>query len=209
MKKYIDETKYATSSLINLIWADHDSLEKLNDQLKKLTAEFDVRYQVFMANEFHPAANYYHAQMAKAHQGIAEPKAELEKKIKDVAESIDAKSASIAALSGALLQLAKQCLSLRYGKPQNAPAGADISGVLVKDIIFEGRNQSIHYENPKEISENVTKLFAELDAIRKDGNNWDAKSQTNFAFEVVKLLGWRKFSDFEAHLLSIKSKKGS
>lgn len=209
MKKYIGETQYAASSLIDLIWADYDSLEKLNEQLKTLTAEFDVKYQVFIANEFHPAANYYLAQMAKAHQGIAEPKAELEKQISDVSESIDAKSASIAALSGALLQLAKQCISLKYGKPQNAPDGADIGGVLVKNIIFEGRNQSIHYENPKEISENVTKLFAELDAIRKDGNTWDAKSQTNFAFEVVKLLGWRTFSDFESHLLSIKSKKGS
>ncbi|WP_316348909.1 hypothetical protein [Desulfuromonas acetoxidans] len=209
MKKYISETQYAASSLIDLIWADYDSLEKLNDQLKTLTAEFEVKYQVFIANEYHPAANYYHAQMAKAHQGIAAPKAELEKQIKDVSESIDAKSASIAALSGALLQLAKQYISLRFGKPQNAPDGADISGVLVKNIIFEGRNQSIHYENPKEISENVTKLFAELDAIREDGNTWDAKSQRNFAFEVVKLLGWRTFGDFEAHLLSIKSKKGS
>jgi len=209
MKKYIGETKYAATSLIDLIWADYESLAALNSELKELTSEFEVRYQVFIANEFHPAANYYHAQMAKVYQGMAKPKAELEKQIQDVSESIDAKSASIAALSGALLQLAKQCISLRYGKPQNAPDGADISGVLVKDIIIEGRNQSIHYENPKEISENVTKLFKALDTIRNDGNTCDAKSQTNFAFEVVKLLGWRTFSGFEAHLLSIKSKNGS
>jgi hypothetical protein len=209
MNKYIDETKYATSSLIELIWADFDKLEELNTHLKKLTAEFDVKYQIFLANEFHPAANYYHAQMAKAHIGIAKPKAELDNEIKEVSDSIDAKSASIAALSGAILQLAKQCISLKYGKPQNAPDGDSIGGILIKDIIFEGRNQSIHYENPREISDNVVAMFVKLDALRNDGNIWDAKSQTNFAFQIVNLLSWRTYSDFEAHLKSIKSKKGS
>ncbi|WP_148861228.1 hypothetical protein [Marinobacter fonticola] len=209
MNKYLEETKFAASSLIDLIWADFEKLEDLNAQLKRLTADFDVRYQVFLSNEFHPAANHYHAQMAKAYQGMVKPKAELECKINDVSKSIDAKSASIAALSGAILQIAKQCISLRYGKPQNAPDGDDIGGALIKDIVWEGRNQSIHYENPKEISENVVALFVKLDAIRADGNTWDAKSQTNFAFEIVNFLGWRTYGDFEAHLKSIKSKKGS
>ncbi len=209
MKKYLQETKFAASSLIKLIWADYEDLENLNTQLKKLTAEFDIRYQIFLANEFHPAANHYHAQMAKSYECMAQPKAELESEIKKISESIDAKSASIAALSGAILQIAKQCISLRYGKPQNAPNGDDIGGVFIKDIVWEGRNQSIHYENPKDISDKVVALFTKLDAIRADGNTWDARSQTNFAFEIVNFLGWRTYDDFEVQLKSIKSKKGS
>jgi len=147
--------------------------------------------------------------MAKAHEGIAKPKAELEREIMDVLVSIDAKSASISALSGAILQIAKQCISLKYGKPKSAPAGEDIDGVLIKEIIWEGRNQSIHYENPNEISGNVVTLFAKLDSIRGDGVTWDARSKTNFAFEIVQLLGWRTYSDFEKHLKSLRSKKGS
>jgi len=209
MKKYLEEVEYAASSLIELIWSDFEKLEECSDRLKTLTAEFDVKYQIFLANEFHPTANFYHAQMAKAHEGVAKPKAELEKEIADVSESIDAKSASIATLSGALLQIAKQCISLKYGKPPNAPAGGNIDGVLIKEIIWEGRNQSIHYENPKEISDNVVTLFSKLDALRDDGISWDARSQTNFAFEIVQFLGWREYSDFEQHLKSIRSKKGS
>jgi hypothetical protein len=113
----------------------------------------------------------------------------------------------VAALSGAILQIAKQGISLRYGKPYNAPDGDNIGGVLIKDIIWEGRNQSIHYGNPKEVSDNVVTLFANLDTIRSDGNTWDAKSKINFAFEIVKFLGWRTYSDFEDHLKSIRSKK--
>jgi hypothetical protein len=209
MKKYLEEISHAASSLIDLIWFDFDKLEERNSQLKALTAEFDVKHQVFLANEFHPAANFYHAQMAKAHEGIAKPKAELEREIIDVLVSIDAKSASISALSGAILQIAKQCISLKYGKPKSAPAGKDIDGILIKEIIWEGRNQSIHYENPNEISGNVVALFAKLDSIRGDGVTWDAMSKTNFAFEIVQFLGWRTYSDFEKHLKSLRSKKGS
>ena len=209
MKKYLEEIEHAASSLIELIWSDFEKLEELKNRLKVLTVEINVKYQVFLANEFHPAANFYHAQMAKAHEGIAKPKAELERDIEEVSKFIDAKSASIAALSGAILQIAKQCISLKYGKPQSAPAGEDIDGVLIKEIIWEGRNQSIHYENPKEISGNVVTLFSKLDGVRGDGAIWDPRSQTNFAFEVVQFLGWRKYSDFEKHLKSLRSKKGS
>ena len=209
MNKYLDGIEYAATSLIELIWADFEKLEECNSRLKTLTAEFKVKYQVFLANEFHPAANFYHAQMAKAYESVAKPKAELEKEIKDVSESIDAKSASIAALSGAILQIAKQCISLKYGKPQNAPDGEKIDGILIKEIIWEGRNQSIHYENPKEISDNVVTLFSSLDEIRDDEITWNTKSQTNFAFEIVQFLGWRTFSDFEKHLKSLRSKKSS
>jgi hypothetical protein len=209
MKKYLEEISHAASSLIELIWFDFDKLEERNSQLKALTAEFDVKHQVFLANEFHPAANFYHAQMAKVHEGIANSKAELEREIMDVSVSIDAKSASIAALSGAILQIAKQCISLKYGKLQSAPDGEYINGVLIKEIIWEGRNQSIHYENPKEISGNIVALFAKLDSIRGDGVIWDVRSKTNFAFEIVKFLGWRTYSDFEIHLKSLRSKKES
>jgi hypothetical protein len=89
MKKYLEEISHAASSLIDLIWFDFDKLEERNSQLKALTAEFDVKHQVFLANEFHPAANFYHAQMAKAHEGIAKPKAELEREIMDVLVSSD------------------------------------------------------------------------------------------------------------------------
>lgn len=208
MNKYLEETKFAISSLLELIWADFDSLEKLKSQLKVLTADFEIKHQSFVANEFHPAANYYHAQMAIAQANISKPKAHLESQIQDISQRIDAKSASIASLSGAVLQVAKQCISLKYGKPQSAPDGCSIKGVLVKSIIWEGRNQAIHYESPKEISPKVVDLFAKLDGIRADGQVWDAKSKVNYAFDIVHLLGWRSYEDYETHLKSIKSNKG-
>lgn len=209
MKRYLQETRFAASSLIEIIWSDFAKLEDINTQLKILTAEFEVKHQVFLVNEFHPAANHYHAQMAMAYAGIAESRIEFESKAQKLSESIDAKSASISSLSGAILQLSKQCISLRYGKPQNAPDGPDIDGVSVKEIIWEGRNQSVHYENPKEISQSVVDLFKKLDASRNDGVSWNPRAQINFAFEVVSFLGWRSYENYEIHMNLISTKKGN
>jgi hypothetical protein len=138
--------------------------------------------------------------MAKAHQA----KAAVDAEVRSLSASIDAKSASIAALSGAFLQVAKQGLAVVYGKPQNAPRGAEIYGLLVKDIIWEGRNQSIHYENPKEISDAVVELFGRIDSVRNDGVSWDPRSQHNYAFDIVNFLGWIDWKQFESHMLSIR-----
>lgn len=200
MKDYISQTEHATRSLVDLIAADHKALDNANRALRGATEKFDFQYQTFLSNEFHTAANHYHAQMARAHQATAA----VDEEVKSLAASIDAKSASIAALSGALLQVAKQGLSVVYGKPQNTPRGPEVSGLLVKDIIWEGRNQSIHYENPKEISDAVVDFFRRIDGVRNDGNSWDPRSQYNYAFDIINFLGWLDWKQFEGHMLSIR-----
>lgn len=51
--------------------------------------------------------------------------------------------------AGALLQISKQALSIAHGKRENAPAGASISSTCVRDLIWHGRNQSMHYEETR------------------------------------------------------------
>jgi hypothetical protein len=203
MKNYIKEIEFASKSLINLISADFTELAKLKKSFEVLNPEQKIKHQSFMANEYHSSANFYHAQMAEAFE---RKKSADNEKLSEVLLKIDAKSASITALSCALLQIAKQGISTCYGKPQNAPKGTEFNGVLVKDIIWEARNQSNHYENPKEISIHVENIFLELDKIRNDGIKWDPNSKFNFAFEVIQLLGWLKYENFEKHLCSIRPK---
>jgi len=203
MKHYLKETEFATKSLIELISDDFNELTRLNENLVVMTTELDIKYQTFMANEYHPAANFYYAQMAQAFEKKEVLNKETNEKIEAVVMNIDAKSASITALSGALLQIAKQGISVTYGKPQNAPKGGDFNGILIKEIIWEARNQSNHYENPREISSKVVHIFSQLDKVRNDGLNWDVKSQVNFSFEVLRLLGWLDYEIYTEHMSSI------
>lgn len=203
MKKFLNEIEFASKSLIGLISSDFIELNRLNKSLEKKTAELAMKYQIFIANEFHSAANYYHAQMAQAFERKKEVDAQTQKDIEILTFKIDAKSASITALSGALLQIAKQGISTTYGKPENAPKGIEFNGIPVKEIIWEARNQANHYANPKEISVKVENIFTKLNDIRGDGVIWNPKSQVNFSFDVVKLLGWLEYENFVKHLSSI------
>lgn len=202
MNNYISQTEFAAKSLIDLISSDFKALEHMNSALKNAAAKFDFNYQIFMANEFHTAANYYYAQMTKAR----EPQAHIMAEIESLSENIDAKSASISALSGALLQIAKQGISLTFGRPENAPKGEEIHGIPIKEIIWEARNQSIHYENPREVSDKVVALFTKIDQVRNDGRLWTPRDQINYAFDIVRFLGWLNYEQYETHLKSIKRK---
>jgi hypothetical protein len=66
--------------------------------------------------------------------------------------------------AGAILQIAKQALSMRYGALTNGPAGREIAGTCVRDLISHGRNQAMHYEE--------TRLEPELNEGGKVIRSW-------------------------------------
>lgn len=64
----------------------------------------------------------------------------------------------------------------------------DISGFDIIDIIWEGRNQAIHYQGT--IFPNVQRVF---DGLITDGHLQFSSYRSgydNMAYEVIKLLGW-------------------
>jgi len=203
---YLLQTEFAVKAIIDIICSDAKKLAELEHSLRHITAEFDVRYQIFLANEFHPAANYYHALMAKAHESQHTRQKQVLDDIEALTSTIDAKSASVGALAGALLQIAKQGISITYGKKQNAPKGAELGGLPIRDIIWEARNQTVHYENPREISADVVKIFEQIDATRADGVTWKPKERINYSFDVVRWLGWFDYNQYLSHMRSIRSK---
>lgn len=73
--------------------------------------------------------------------------------------AIEAYELLIGVAAGAMLQISKQALSIAYGKQANAPEGARVSCSCVRDLIWDGRNQSMHYED------------THLEPIRNERNN--------------------------------------
>jgi len=104
---------------------------------------------------------------------------------------------------GAILQIAKQALSIGYGQRTRAPEGRQVSCTCVRDLIWHGRNQAMHYEE--------TRLEPELNSSGKlikgrDRSTWVetfralnqhdpqhfvmAPPFQSLAKDVVDLLGW-------------------
>ncbi len=116
-------------------------------------------------------------------------------------ELISTRAFSRAAQSASLLQYGKQGISLVYGKPSNCPDGRLIGTQSLRDVIWQGRNHALHWEegNPKAAVEDCfQKLAADFDPGFAD------YATRNLAFAVVEVLGWTSFDAFKADMLTLQ-----
>ena len=119
-----------------------------------------------------------------------------------ILKSILTKKDSMNSLSMSLLQIAKQGISTAHGNPSNCPPGKDIGSETLKNVIWQGRNQSIHCEegNPnqkvKECFLNLTSDFgSEFDLI--------VDYTANKARSIIDLLGWDIYDNYEKDMISL------
>ncbi|WP_242154415.1 hypothetical protein [Sphingomonas sp. BAUL-RG-20F-R05-02] len=201
MPTYLAEVQHAASSLIALIWAEHDAVEHATDQLDKLTAaanrDYD-RVDFMVRNDLDDdgIGTFLHWE---TYFGVDKERYHAAEDVSGLEEVRDARRQSRAAMSGALLQIAKQGLSQIHGKPATIPPGRTVMSVDLKTIIWEGRNQSLHWEegNPRPAIVTCFGSLAAADSV------FGGYATTNLAFETIKALEWRNWETYEADLLSI------
>lgn len=64
--------------------------------------------------------------------------------------SIEIYDIAINIAAGSLLQLARQAISMQHKGRVKCPEGRDVADLNVRDLIWYGRNQSMHYEQTLE-----------------------------------------------------------
>ncbi|NNB17980.1 hypothetical protein [Pseudomonas fragi] len=107
---------------------------------------------------------------------------------------------SINIIAGAILQIGKQAISIRYGANRtDCPLeGRLISGWCVRDLIWLGRNQAMHYEETKPGSSWV-KLFTSLNETYPDLFPLDVPSESR-AMAILTVLGWVRYEQYESDM---------
>lgn len=197
MNEYIVQTRFATSSLINLINSEEIALGEIENHLAGLERQHKFLHDDFMWKDFDPFDDFDDAKMMQA---FAKQASFRQNQIMPILEerdrtklSIAAKKDSVKALAGALLQIAKQGISTVHGGLDNCPDGRKIRNEPIKNIIWQGRNQSLHYEegNPHlRVRECFERVGIEL-------------KQDNLAKEVIGLLNWKTYEQYEDDLASL------
>ncbi|MBL8688021.1 MAG: hypothetical protein JNL04_02935 [Rhodospirillaceae bacterium] len=203
MTQYIDDIRHASSTIIAGLTFEHDQLRDLQRELAAV--ETEIAHKVRRVNflELNPELD---------DEGIGTstfwdlhfddgPKADaLDKKIAELKKSINDRRFSSAVLAGGLLQIAKQGISLAHGALDQAPNGRMIGSLPLKTIVWQARNQAMHYEegNPHPP---VVAVFDTL--VREHGNIFGSYRTEIKAAEVVGLLGWNSQAAFEADMLSL------
>ncbi|MFJ7308816.1 hypothetical protein [Peribacillus frigoritolerans] len=123
---------------------------------------------------------------------------------------------SLQLLSGALLQAAKQAISIEFKYPSNISTSNPVenSSLKLAEIIWSGRNQSLHWEEGwfDQLTVNVFKQlsteFSEIGEVPLKGNystRIPKSDRKSYAFEIVsKVLQWDDYNKFKDNMESIR-----
>ena len=202
ISNYLIEIRHAVETVIGEIHREHKILETLQADLVPLTAATEDGYRRVEFLAMNPELDDDGLGTAIHWDTYFGPDKERYYKaaeVDDATQKLDAHMFSIAALAGSLLQFAKQGIALRYGiERKECPIGRIIAEMPLHEVIWQGRNQAIHWEEGgfrksvercfQQLTESASPMFGEY-LIR------------NMAYEVVSILGWSTFDAFATDMM--------
>jgi hypothetical protein len=199
MHQYISDTEYAVAHLTAALVTDRAELARLEEEQRVALAKesyFDI---AFLQRQMHPSANYWYGQLREA-QG---DRTALDSEIARIQARLMDKRFSLSALASALLQIAKQGISVVRRNPASCPDGRLICGVPLKWVIWSGRNQALHYEEPRMVN---AETYNNLHTMGQNGGHpllLEARSGESLSLPVVEHLGWFTFEAYRDDMRSL------
>ena len=197
MNHYLLDTEFAVQSLFELVTHELNQISNLEKNLKV----HRDRANLLMAEAYYVtdqdvddletpgmyATRHGYARHISTVQAI-------QCKISKLEASYHAKDSSIRALCSSILQIAKQGISFAHGKNIPTIVIEPKSGEPISSIIWQGRNQSMHYEEG-EYRKKLTSCFKKLEqAFGSDLNLTTGDNKAKYI--VFNVLGWRTYSDY-------------
>jgi hypothetical protein len=201
MQEYLNEMKHAATDTLRLVWSERKQLEDFEAHLARLRLEIEnSQRRIDWLNE-NPEFDDDFQATYMTYESYFGPEKELYysgKTMTELEAVLDVRRFSTDAQSGNMLQYGKQGISLVHGKLPACPDGRLIGTQSLKNIIWQSRNQALHWEE-ETFSKQVTECFDTL------ATNIDTKfsqfTSRNMASDVVALLGWKEIDNFEKDML--------
>ncbi len=201
MTDYLKEIEYAATTIFPVVWAEQEELAALNKKIRQLTKAVDAQYQtaaawqdsedpedvafgggIFMETYFGPDKEKFGAEADRA--------------------KILVKQFSVDALAEAILQYAKQGISIVFAGYRKKCKATKLLGTQpLADVIWAGRNQSLHWED-KKFQDTTANSFKKLEAeVCKRFGEFEKGNQ---ALHLLSHLGWKDFAAFKADMQSLE-----
>jgi hypothetical protein len=196
MHKYLQDTEFAAKSLFSLATDEANQLKALAEKLPPLEQQLKIHQWDFQTSDLNE--DFSDAYVMAAFGRAARTGQEVERLKVQVAElqaSVGIRQHSIQAIAGSIFQLAKQGISLVYGSPSAAPPGRMVGSLAVRDITWQARNQSMHYEEGS-FNKALVDLFLTLEKEHGPQFSLTAHAKQNRARQVLDVLGWVSYDSY-------------
>lgn len=198
LSEYLDEVSHAVATVLNEIHKENEHLARLQAELAALTAATEDGYRRADFLALNPDLDDEGLGTAihwDTYFGVDKDRYYKDKDAASTAERVTARKSSVAALSGSVLQYAKQGLALQFGPQRtDCPVGREVGRLPMHEIIWHGRNQALHWEEG-EFRAPTTNCFEHL-AVNVDAQFAEYKTRS-MAYELLLLLEWRTLEDFQ------------
>lgn len=200
MNKYLEEIEHAVVGALEILWADVEKLDEQRQKTAALTASTLRGYQQADFLSLNPDLDdeglgtftFY-----DTYFGPDKERSQSETAEEVLAERIATLEFSNGAMAGSILQYAKQAISIAHHGLAGCPDGRAIGSQTVKTVIWQARNQAMHWDEGH-LNASVVACFTAL-ATDFAPVYLDYHSKS-LAFEVVQLLDWRNLERFRADL---------
>lgn len=218
MSGYLGEVRHAVEGLLPLIWQEQDALSDLEGQFAARKDEL-AQLEKHVREEYENVAwlnangeewdddgiatlrywdNYFGPD--KDRHYLAQQIPGLKTAVESLQASVEAHRFSVEALAGAVIQIAKQGLALVHDGKPDAVGRTIGSSQQLSEVIWQARNQALHWEEHG-FRPPVAACFT---ALANEMNQAFSEYRTrSTALDVITMLGWRAFEDFEGDLLSL------
>ncbi|KPQ27649.1 MAG: PPE family [Marinobacter excellens HL-55] len=196
MHQYVKDTEFAVANLLKLAIDEEQRLSGLKKTLTTLEAKETAYKWDFETSDMND--DFSDAYVMAAFHRMAEARQaakEIERKAAEIQAAVGAHQHATQAIAGGVLQIAKQGISLVFGKKGHAPMGRQIGVLPIRDIIWEGRNQALHYEEAN-YKKAVKEVFSALEQDHGEHFSLESHGHQSRAKQVLYVLGWFSFDDY-------------
>lgn len=202
MESYLDEIDYMVTSTFSVMQTEGPRILELESSVRALTAQAMDGYQRahWLAElsdnpeDTADAAGMYWDTYFGADKDLHYKRKELD----ELEQKLSVLRFSHGVLSANLLQVAKQGISIIHGSLSGCPVGRPIGSLHLKDVIWQGRNQALHWEDGK-FTAPVQACFSTL--AKEQSPKFDDYTKRNMAIDVVNLLGWHSVKGFRTDMM--------
>jgi len=193
---YADDTEYAVTHLIELAVGEEALLAEKKPLLENAEQRLKVHERDFRTSDLNDdfSEGYVMAAFARAAQAGQEVN-ELRSEVAHLQSLIGTHQIAVQSVCGAILQIAKQGISIVHGNLANAPLGRSIGTVSLKDVVWQARNQAIHYEEGN-FRAPVVHVFQALESSHGGAFSLQNHAGQSRAKQIVDLLGWNSYQAY-------------